>query len=50
MTSMFKRMSRMFSLAPQRHRENAYLNGSTSIVDLEMRMRDIDSGKFRSNI
>lgn len=27
--------------------ELEYLNGSTSAVDLEMRMREIDRGKFR---
>jgi hypothetical protein len=28
--------------------ETEYLNGSTSTVDLEMRMREIDRGKFRN--
>ncbi|MFZ2102974.1 MAG: DUF3563 family protein [Oricola sp.] len=27
--------------------ENAYLNGSTSIYDLERRMQEIERGKFR---
>ena len=27
--------------------ELEYLNGSTSPVDLEMRMREVDRGKFR---
>ena len=28
-------------------RELDYLNGSTSVVDLEIRQREIDRGKFR---
>jgi hypothetical protein len=27
--------------------EDQYLNGSMSIIDLEMRQREIDGGKFR---
>lgn len=30
-----------------RERERDYLNQSTSILDLEYRMREVDAGKFR---
>lgn len=47
MKTVLTRMNRILNGTPRREREEAYLNGATSIVDLEMRMREIDSGKFR---
>ncbi|WP_099866833.1 DUF3563 family protein [Pararhizobium haloflavum] len=47
MKNIIQRMNRLFDGSPRRDRENAYLNGATSIVDLEMRMREIDQGRFR---
>ena len=48
MQTIVQRFGRLFSEAPLRDRESAYLNDATSIVDLEMRMREIDRGKFRN--
>lgn len=48
MRNIFKRAERFFAGDPARERENAYLNEATSLVDLEMRMRDIDRGRFRN--
>jgi hypothetical protein len=49
MKTVLTRMNRLLNGAPRREREEAYLNGATSIVDLEMRMREIDSGKFKTS-
>lgn len=48
MKNVLTRMNRLFNGTPRREREEAYLNGATSIVDLEMRMREIDRGKFQN--
>ena len=50
MRNILTRMNRALNGQSRREREEAYLNGSTSIVDLEMRMREIDRGKFRSQL
>lgn len=50
MKNMTRRLIKLISADPWRDRESAYLNGSTSIVDLEMRMREIDSGRFRNRL
>lgn len=47
MKNLIKRVGRFIDAEPWRTREERYLNGATSIVDLEMRMREIDNGKFR---
>jgi hypothetical protein len=43
-------LSRMIPRIPSEHeREMAYLNGATSLVDLEYRQREIDRRKIRKN-
>jgi hypothetical protein len=48
MKNVFKRMGRFIVGETAREREQSYLEGATSIVDLEQRMREIDHGRFRS--
>lgn len=47
MRNILKRAGRILAIDPVKRRETAYLNEATSLVDLEMRMRDIDRGRFR---
>jgi hypothetical protein len=43
-------LSRMFPRVPsEAERDMAYLNGATSLVDLEYRQREIDRRKIRNN-
>jgi hypothetical protein len=37
-------------LATRAEAEQSYLNGSTSAIDLEMRQREIDRGRFRRDL
>ena len=50
MRNIFKRVNRMLGNEAWKDREAAYLNDATSIVDLEMRMREVDRGRFRSRL
>ncbi|WP_421848812.1 DUF3563 family protein [Oricola sp.] len=43
----FNRFAHALSGPSRNDVENDYLNGSTSLYDLERRMREIDRGKFR---
>jgi hypothetical protein len=45
--SIFGRIVSAMKPASRHEREMAYLSGSRSLVDLEMRQREIDAGKFR---
>jgi hypothetical protein len=43
-------LSRVLPRIPsEQERETAYLNGATSLVDLEYRQREIDRRKIRNN-
>lgn len=42
-----KALRRAFHVPSRQEMENAYLNGCTSLADLEMREREIARGKFR---
>lgn len=50
MKNVFRKMGRLIGGTPRHERETAYLNGATSIVDLELRMREIDGGRFRNRL
>ena len=45
---LMQRLRHAFRVRTTNDIENEYLNGSTSTVDLELRMREIDRGKFRN--
>jgi hypothetical protein len=45
---LFQRLRHAMRVRNTNDIETEYLNGSTSTVDLEMRMREIDRGKFRN--
>lgn len=42
-----KKAARAWNSLVSHDPERAYLDGATSLVDLEMRQREIDSGRFR---
>jgi hypothetical protein len=42
-----KRIARAFAVPSAAEMENRYLDGSTSIHDLERRMAEVDRGAFR---
>ncbi len=44
---MFSNLKKLFTAPSTADRERAYLNESASQVDLEMRQREIDRGRFR---
>ena len=46
---LFENLRQALRVRTAEERELDYLNGSTSRIDLEMRMREIDRGKFRNS-
>lgn len=47
MRRLMKMVSDFLDRDVERERELAYLNGAVSRYDLEARMREVDSGRFR---
>lgn len=44
---IMNRIAGAFHVPSREELETAYLNGATSLVDLENRQREIDRGRFR---